>query len=167
MSRITIFCATTTSEPCLIMLEIPKSKHYKKREKKWKSTKKKNKNYMLVFKEEIAIIKESYGSLNNVRFSYDNLGNHPNLKFLEEHKVPKFEMFNGIKNSVTYLGSYYDRIIKIVKTKASLMRHFSYSLSDTNLEWLTLQELKKWPCSISLVKDFIEWFAYNVEISQD
>uniref|UniRef100_A0A0V0HSC2 Putative ovule protein n=1 Tax=Solanum chacoense TaxID=4108 RepID=A0A0V0HSC2_SOLCH len=47
------------------------------------------------------------------------------------------------------------------------MRFFSRSLSGEVLEWFTSQETRQWPSWNALAKDFIERFAYNVEIVPD
>ncbi|KAK4733373.1 hypothetical protein R3W88_007634 [Solanum pinnatisectum] len=47
------------------------------------------------------------------------------------------------------------------------MRLFSRSLSGEALEWFTSHETRQWPSWNALAKDFIERFAYNVEIVPD
>ena len=45
-----------------------------------------------------------------------------------------------------------------------LMQFFSQGLSREALEWFTSHETRQWPSWNALAKDFIEQFAYNVEI---
>lgn len=67
-----------------------------------------HKNDMILLKEEIARIKKSCGSHNDVGFGYDDLYMHPYLELPERYKVLKFDIFNRIKNLMTHLRSYYD-----------------------------------------------------------
>ena len=47
------------------------------------------------------------------------------------------------------------------------MRLFSRSLCGEALEWFTSHETRQWPSWSALAKDFIDRFAYNVEIVLD
>ena len=53
------------------------------------------------------------------------------------------------------------------KDEALLMRLFSQSLCSEALEWFTSHETRQWPSWSALAKDFIDRFAYNVEIVPD
>ena len=47
------------------------------------------------------------------------------------------------------------------------MRLFSRSLCDEALEWFTSNETRQWTSWSALATDFIDKFAYNVEIVPD
>ena len=66
-----------------------------------------------------------------------------------------------------HLRAYYDKLVGVGRNKALLMRFFRQSLCDEALEWFTSHETRQWPCWNALAKDFIDQFAYNVEIVPD
>ncbi|KAK4731511.1 hypothetical protein R3W88_024499 [Solanum pinnatisectum] len=99
--------------------------------------------------------------------SYEDLCIHPNLDLPKGFKVPKFDVFGGIGNPLAHLGVYCDQLVGVGRDEALLMRLFSRSLSGEALEWFTSHETRQWPSWNALAKDFIERFAYNVEIIPD
>ncbi|KAK4734021.1 hypothetical protein R3W88_008282 [Solanum pinnatisectum] len=92
---------------------------------------------------------------------------HPNLDLPEGFKVPKFDTFGGIKNPLAHLRAYYDQFVGVGRHESLLMRLFSRSLNGEALEWFTSHETKWWSSWNALAKDFVERFAYNVEIVPD
>ncbi|KAK4708058.1 hypothetical protein R3W88_028983 [Solanum pinnatisectum] len=99
--------------------------------------------------------------------NYEDLCIHPNLDLPEGFKVPKFDTFRGTKNSLAHLRTYCDRLVGVGRNEAFLIRLFSRSLSGEALEWLTSHKIKQWSSWNALAKDFVERFAYNVEIVPD
>ena len=99
--------------------------------------------------------------------SYDELCIHPNLDLPEGFKVPKFDTFEGNGNPLAHLRTYCDQLVGVGKNEALLMRLFSRSLSGEALEWFTSQDMRQWPNWSAMAKDFVERFAYNVEIVPD
>ena len=66
-----------------------------------------------------------------------------------------------------YLRAYCDQLIGVGRDETLLMRLFSRSLCREALEWFTSYETRQWPSWNAFVKDFIDRFAYNVEIVPD
>ncbi|KAK4730873.1 hypothetical protein R3W88_023861 [Solanum pinnatisectum] len=99
--------------------------------------------------------------------NYEDLCIHPNLDLPEGFKVPKFDVFGGTGNPLAHLRAYCDQLVGVGRDEALLMRLFSRSLSGEALEWFTSHETRQWPSWNVLAKDFIERFAYNVEIISD
>ncbi|KAK4724784.1 hypothetical protein R3W88_027563 [Solanum pinnatisectum] len=99
--------------------------------------------------------------------SYEDLCIHLNLDLPEGFKVPKFDTFEGTGNPLAHLRAYCDQFVGVGKNEALLMRLFSRSLSRDALKWFTSQEIRQWSSWSTLAKDFVEWFAYNVEIVPD
>ncbi|KAK4714138.1 hypothetical protein R3W88_020045 [Solanum pinnatisectum] len=99
--------------------------------------------------------------------NYEDLCIHPNLDLPEGFKVPKFDVFGGTGNPLAHLRAYCDQLVGVGRDEALLMRLFSRSLSGEALEWFTSHETRQWPSWNALAKDFIERFAYNVEIVPD
>ncbi|KAK4706953.1 hypothetical protein R3W88_033490 [Solanum pinnatisectum] len=99
--------------------------------------------------------------------NYEDLCIHPNLDLPEGFKVPKFDVFGGTGNPLAHLRAYCDQLVGVGRDEALLMRLFSQSLSGEALEWFTSHETRQWPSWNALAKDFIERFAYNVEIVPD
>ncbi|KAK4730295.1 hypothetical protein R3W88_023283 [Solanum pinnatisectum] len=111
--------------------------------------------------KELHYIPESDG------LSYEDLCIHPNLNLPEGFKVPKFDTFEGTGNPLAHLRAYCDQLVGVGRNEALLMRFFSRSLSGEALEWFTSHEIKQWSSWNALAKDFVERFAYNVEIVPD
>ncbi|XP_069144312.1 uncharacterized protein [Solanum lycopersicum] len=65
---------------------------------------------------------------------------------------------------MAHLRAYCDQLVGVGKDEALLMRLFSWSLCGEALEWFTSHETRQWPSWSALAKDFIDRFAYNVEI---
>ncbi|KAK4730909.1 hypothetical protein R3W88_023897 [Solanum pinnatisectum] len=99
--------------------------------------------------------------------SYEDLCIHPNLDLLEGFKVLKFDVFGGIGNPLAHLRAYCDQLVGVGRDEALLMWLFSRSLNREALEWFTSHETRQWSSWNALTKDFIERFAYNVEIIPD
>ncbi|XP_015164081.1 uncharacterized protein [Solanum tuberosum] len=99
--------------------------------------------------------------------SYEGLCIHSNLDLLKGFKVPKFDVFGGTGNPLAHLRGYCDQLMGVGRDEALLMWLFSRSLSGEALEWFTSHETRQWPSWNALAKDFIERFAYNVEIVPD
>ncbi|XP_010320484.2 uncharacterized protein [Solanum lycopersicum] len=68
---------------------------------------------------------------------------------------------------MAHLRAYCDQLVGVGKDKALLMRLFSRSQCGEALEWFTSHETQEWPSWSALAKDFIDRFAYNVEIVSD
>ncbi|XP_055802993.1 uncharacterized protein LOC129872127 [Solanum dulcamara] len=102
-----------------------------------------------------------------VGLNYEDLCIHPDLDLPKGFKVSKFDTFGGTGNPLAHLRAYCDQLVGVGKNEALLMRLFSRSLRGEALEWFTSQEMKQWPNWNALAKDFIERFAYNVEIIPD
>ena len=66
-----------------------------------------------------------------------------------------------------HLRAYCDQFVGVGRDEALLMRLFSRSLCVEALEWFTLHETRQWPSWNALTKEFIDRFAYNVEIIPD
>ncbi|XP_055814132.1 uncharacterized protein LOC129883514 [Solanum dulcamara] len=96
-------------------------------------------------------MKEFHYTPDVIGLNYEDLCIHPDLDLLEGFKVPKFDTFGGTGNPLAHLRTYFDQLVGVGKNEALLMRLFSRSLSGEALEWF----------------NFIERFAYNVEIIPD
>ncbi|XP_015057549.1 uncharacterized protein LOC107003791 [Solanum pennellii] len=99
--------------------------------------------------------------------SYAELCIHPDLNLPEGFKIPMFDTFGGVGNPMAHLRAYCDQLVGVGKDEALLMRLFSRSLCGEALEWFTSHETRQWPSWSALAKDFIDRFAYNVEIVPD
>ena len=66
-----------------------------------------------------------------------------------------------------YLRAYCDLLVGVDKDEALLMRLFNRTLCGEALEWFTSHETSQWPSWNAFAKDFINRFAYNVEIVPD
>ncbi|XP_055800353.1 uncharacterized protein LOC129869752 [Solanum dulcamara] len=132
---------------------------------KWRTKEEITKQSM---KEEIVkSMKEFHYTPDVVGLNYEDLCIHPDLDLTEGFKVPKFDTFSGTGNPLSHLRAYCDQLVGVGKNEALLMRLFSRSLRGEALEWFTSQEMKQWTIWNALAKDFIERFAYNVEIVPD
>ncbi|KAK4710439.1 hypothetical protein R3W88_004952 [Solanum pinnatisectum] len=139
--------------------------HYEEREREWRS---KEEAAKLDMKEEIRkAMKELHYIPEVDGLSYEDLCIHPNLDLSEGFKVPKFDTFGGIGNPLAHLRAFCDQLIGVGKNEALLMRLFSRNLSGEALEWFASHEIKQWFSWNVLAKDFVERFAYNVEIIPD
>lgn len=112
-------------------------------------------------------IKECYSNPNTTRLNFEDLYTYLDLDFQKGFKMPKFNTFNGDGNFLFHFRAYYDQLIRVEKNEAILMQHFSQSLSGEYLDWFTSQEIEQWLNWNALVSDFIERFAYNIEIIHD
>ena len=101
------------------------------------------------------------------RLSYEDLCIHPYLNLPEAFKFPKFDTFGGVSNPLTYLRAYCYQLVRVGRDEALFMRLFRLSLCGEVLEWFTSHETKQWPNWNALAKDFIDRFAYNIEIIPD
>ncbi|XP_049365851.1 uncharacterized protein LOC125830722 [Solanum verrucosum] len=99
--------------------------------------------------------------------SYEDLCIHPNMDLSERFKVPRFNTFGGIENPLAHLRAYCDQLVRVGRNEALLMQLFNWSLSGEALKWFTTHEIKQWSRRNALAKDFVERFAYNVEIVLD
>ncbi|XP_055830863.1 uncharacterized protein LOC129899888 [Solanum dulcamara] len=139
--------------------------HYEEQEREWRAKEETTKWNM---KEEIMkAMKEFHYTPDVSGLNYEDLCIHPNLDLPEGFKVPKFDTFGGTGNPLAHLRAYCDQLVGVGKNEALLMRLFSRSLSGEALEWFSTQEIKQWSNWNALAKDFIERFAYNVEIVPD
>ncbi|XP_069146881.1 uncharacterized protein [Solanum lycopersicum] len=102
-----------------------------------------------------------------VGLSYAELCIHPYLNLPEGFKIPKFDTFGGVGNPMAHLRAYCNQLVGVGKDEALLMRLFSRSLCGEVLEWFKSHETRQWPNWSALAKDFIDRFAYNVEIVPD
>ena len=96
--------------------------------------------------------------------SYKDLCIHPNLDLPEGFKILKLDTFGGVGNPMAHLRAYCDQLVGVGRDKSLLMQLFSRSLCGEVLEWFTSHETRQWPSWNALAKDFIDRFAYNVEI---
>ena len=64
-----------------------------------------------------------------------------------------------------YLRAYCDQLVGVGRDETLLMRLFSRNMCGQDLEWFTSHETREWPSWNALAKDFIDRFAYNVEIT--
>ncbi|XP_049345800.1 uncharacterized protein LOC125810336 [Solanum verrucosum] len=139
--------------------------HYEEREREWRS---KEEAAKLDMKEEIRKAMKELQCIPEVAgLNYEDLCIHPNLDFPEGFKVPKFDVFGGTGNPLAHLRAYCDQLVGVGRDEALLMRLFSRSLNGEALEWFTSHETRQWSSWNVLAKDFIERFAYNVEIVLD
>ncbi|XP_015078373.1 uncharacterized protein LOC107022209 [Solanum pennellii] len=99
--------------------------------------------------------------------SYAELCIHPDLNLPEGFKILKFDTFGGVGNPMAHLRAYCDQLVGVGKDESLLMRLFSRSLCGEALEWFTSHETRQWPSWSALAKDFIDRFAYNIEIVPD
>ena len=99
--------------------------------------------------------------------SYAELCIHQDLNLPKGFKIPKFDTFGGVGNPMAHLRAYCDQLMGVVKDEALLIRLFSRSLCGEALERFTSHETRQWPSWSALAKDFIDRFAYNVEIVPD
>ncbi|XP_069155857.1 uncharacterized protein [Solanum lycopersicum] len=138
--------------------------HYEEQEKEWKA----KEEVKIDIKEEIKrAMKELQCIPDAAGLSYAELCIHPDLNLPEGFKIPKFDTFGGVGNPMAHLRAYCDQLVGVGRDEALLMRLFSRSLCGEALEWFTSHETRQWPSWNALAKDFIDRFAYNVEIVPD
>ena len=138
--------------------------HYEEQEREWKA----KEEVKIDIKEEIKrAMKELQCIPDAVGLSYAELCIHPDLNLPEGFKIPKFDTFGGVGNPMAHLRAYCDQLVGVGRDEALLMRLFSRSLCGEALEWFTSHETRQWPSWNALAKDFIDRFAYNVEIVPD
>nr|XP_010312387.1 uncharacterized protein LOC104644419 [Solanum lycopersicum] len=138
--------------------------HYEEQEREWKA----KEEVKIDIKEEIKrAMKELQCIPDAVGLSYAELCIHPDLNLPEGFKIPKFDTFGGAGNPMAHLRAYCDQLVGVGRDEALLMRLFSRSLCGEALEWFTSHETRQWPSWNALAKDFIDRFAYNVEIVPD
>ncbi|XP_015075572.1 uncharacterized protein LOC107019693 [Solanum pennellii] len=138
--------------------------HYEEQEREWKA----REEAKIDIKEEIKRAMKELQCIPDVAgLSYAELCIHPDLNLPEGFKIPKFDTFGGVGNPMAHLRAYYDQLVGVGKDEALLMRLFSRSLCGEALEWFTSHETRQWPNWSALAKDFIDRFAYNVEIVHD
>ncbi|XP_015068743.1 uncharacterized protein LOC107013317 [Solanum pennellii] len=138
--------------------------HYEEQEKEWRA----KEEVKVDIKEEIKkAMKELQCILDIAGLSYEDLCIHPNLNLPEGFKILKFDTFGGVGNSMAHLRAYFDQLVGVGRDEDLLMRLFSQSLCGESLEWFTSHETRQWPSWNALAKDFLDRFAYNVEIVTD
>ena len=98
---------------------------------------------------------------------YENLCMYLDLEIPEGYKIQKFETFNVIDNLMAHLRAYCEKLIRIGKNVALIMRLFSQSFSGEALQWFTSQEIHQWSTWGALAKDFLESFQFNVKYISD
>ncbi|XP_015170631.1 uncharacterized protein [Solanum tuberosum] len=139
--------------------------HYEEQERKWRS---KEEAAKLNMKEEIRKAMNELHCVPEVDgLSYEDLCIHSNLDLPKGFKVPKFDTSGGTGNPLAHLRAYCDQLVGVGKNEALLMRLFGRSLNGEALEWFTSHEIKQWSSWNALAKNFVERFAYNVEIVPD
>nr|XP_010319908.1 putative uncharacterized protein DDB_G0290521 [Solanum lycopersicum] len=138
--------------------------HYEEQEREWRVREEAKAD----IKEEIKrAMRELQCTPDVVGLSYAELCIHPDLNLPEGFKIPKFDTFGGVGNPMAHLRAYFNQLVGVGKDEALLMRLFSRSLCGEALEWFTSHETRQWPSWRALAKDFIDRFAYNVEIVPD
>ena len=65
---------------------------------------------------------------------------------------------------MAHLRSYCDQLVGVGRDESLLMCLFSRSLCGEAVKWFTSHETRQRPNLNALAKDFIDRFAYNVEI---
>ncbi|XP_069149116.1 uncharacterized protein [Solanum lycopersicum] len=157
---------TTFQVPIPVEHEVHGSEldHYEEQEREWRS----REEAKVDIKEEIRkAMRELQCTPDVTGLSYAELCIHPDLNLLEGFKIPKFDTFGGAGNPMAHLRAYCDQLVGVGKDEALLMRLFSRSLCGEALEWFTSHETRQWPSWSALAKEFIDRFAYNVEIVPD
>ena len=99
--------------------------------------------------------------------NYEDLYILPNLDMPAGFMIPKFDTFGGVVNPMAHLISYCDHLVGVGRDEALLMRLFSRTLSREALQWFTSLKAQEWTSWNALANDFIEQFAYNVQIVTD
>lgn len=82
-------------------------------------------------------------------------------------KGSKYRNLTLLEEPLAHLKAYCDQLVGAGKNEALLMGLFSRILNGETLELFASQEMKQWSSWNALAKDFIEKFAYNVEIVPD
>ena len=82
----------------------------------------------------------------------------------EGFKVPKFDIFGGVGNPMAHRIAYCDQLVGVGRDEALLMCLFSRSLCGEDVELFTSHKTRQCPSLNALAKEFIDKFAYNVEI---
>ena len=138
--------------------------HYEEQEREWRS----REEAKVDIKKEIRkAMRELQCTPDVAGLSYAELCIHPDLNLPEGFKIPKFDTFGEVGNPMAHLRAYCNQLVGVGKDEALLMRLFSRSLCGEALEWFTSYETRQWPSWSALAKDFIDRFAYNVEIVPD
>ncbi|XP_015057445.1 uncharacterized protein LOC107003639 [Solanum pennellii] len=157
---------TTFQVPIPVEHEVHGSEldHYEEQEREWRA----REEAKVDIKEEIKrAMKELQCTSDVAGLSYAELCIHPDLNLPEGFKIPKFDTFGGVGNPMAHLRANCDKLVGVGKDEVLLMRLFSRSLCGEALEWFTSHETRQWPSWSALAKDFIDRFAYNVEIVPD
>ncbi|XP_069146122.1 uncharacterized protein [Solanum lycopersicum] len=114
--------------------------HYEEQEREWRA----REEAKVDIKEEIKrAMRELQCTPDVAGLGYTELCIHPDLNLPEGFKIPKFDTFGGVGNPMAHLRAYCDQLVGVGKDEALLM---SWS---------------------ALAKDFIDRFAYNIEIVPD
>ena len=90
-------------------------------------------------------MKEMQCILEVAGLSYEDLCIYSYLDLSKGFKVPKFDVFGGIRNPLAHLTFYCDLLVGIGRHKVVLMGLFSQSLRGEDLEWFTSHETRQWP----------------------
>lgn len=139
--------------------------HYEEHEREWRS---KEEVVKIDIKEDIRrALKELQCNPDVAGLNYEDLCIYQNLYLAKGFKMPKFGTFGEIGNPLEHLRVYSDQLVGVVRDEVLLIWLFSRSLSRETLEWFTSHEKRQWPSWNAMAKDFIERFAYNVEIVPD
>ncbi|XP_010327350.1 uncharacterized protein [Solanum lycopersicum] len=138
--------------------------HYEEQEREWRA----REEVKIDIKEEIKrAMRDLQCTPDVAELSYAALCIHPDLNLPEGFKILKFDTFGGVGNPMAHLRAYCDQLVGVGKDEALLIRLFSRSLCVEALEWFTSHETRQWTCWSALAKEFIDRFAYNVEIFPD
>ena len=138
--------------------------HYEEQEKEWKA----REEAKIDIKEGIKRAMKELQCVTDVAgLSYAELCIYPDLNLPEVFKILKFDTFGGVGNPMAHLRTYCDQHVGVGKHEALLMRFFGRSLCGEALAWFTSHEARQWTSWRTLAKDFIDRFAYNVEIVLD
>ena len=86
-------------------------------------------------KEEIRKAMKEFQCIPNIDgLNYDDLCINLDLDLPEVFKVPKFDTFKEVGNSMAHLRAYCDHLVRVGRDEALLMRLFIRSLCGESLE---------------------------------
>nr|XP_033514068.1 uncharacterized protein LOC117278716 [Nicotiana tomentosiformis] len=98
---------------------------------------------------------------------YEDLCIHPDVDIPVGYKPPKFDIFNGTGDPHAHLRAYCDKLVRVGRNEKLSMKLFIGSLAWEELLWYTRQDPRNWRTWQDMVKDFMNRFQFNTEITPD
>ncbi|XP_070034439.1 uncharacterized protein [Nicotiana tomentosiformis] len=112
-------------------------------------------------------LKNMQGLSGQKSVSYSDMCMFPHIHLPTGFKTPKFEKYDGHRDSIAHLKQYCNQLWGAGGKKELLMAYFGESLIRIASEWYRDQEITHWHVWDDLARDFIRQFQYNMDIAPD